>query len=72
MKVLKAILLISAFFAVVLRLLAHENADFLGESAQIYNIIAIVSAGVCLVTAVIWALIIKKQEKGQKDNEDGE
>ncbi|MBR2411275.1 MAG: hypothetical protein IKB08_06080 [Clostridia bacterium] len=72
MKILKAILLISAFLAVVLRLLAYENAEFLGESAQLYNIIAVVSAAVCLITAIIWALIIKKQEKGLKDDEDQE
>lgn len=72
MKILKAILLISAFFAVVLRLLAHENAEFLGESAQLYNIIAVVCAAVCLITAIIWAVIIKKQEKEQKSDEEHE
>lgn len=72
MKLLKAVLLISAFFAVVLRLLAYENAEFLGESAAVYNIIAVVSAAVCLVTAIIWAVIIKKQEKEKKNDENEE
>lgn len=70
MKILKAILLISAFLAVSLRLLAYENAEFLGEKAQLCNIIAIVAAVVCFVCALIWGGIIKKQEKEQKDSEE--
>ena len=69
MKILKAILLISAFFAVSLRLLTYENAEFLGETASLFNTIAFISAGVCVLAALIWILIIKKEEKANKDNE---
>lgn len=69
MKILKAILLISAFFAVSLRLLTYENAEFLGETASLFNTIAFVSAGVCVLTALIWILIIKKEEKADKSSE---
>ena len=69
MKILKAILLISAFFAVSLRLLTYENAEFLGETASLFNTIAFVSGGICLLTALIWILLIKKEEKANKNNE---
>ena len=69
MKILKAILLISAFFAVSLRLLTYENAEFLGETASLLNTIAFVSGGICLLTALIWILLIKKEEKANKNNE---
>ncbi len=69
MKFLKAILLISAFLAVSLRLLAYENADFLGTNTAVVNTVAFVAAAVCIICAVIWAVILKKQEKEQKKEE---
>ncbi len=72
MKLLKGILLVSAFLAVSLRLLAYENAEFLGDRAQLYNIIAIIAAAVCLISALIWGGILKKQEKEQKNQEEAE
>ncbi len=72
MKILKVILLISAFLAVVLRLLAYENAEFLGENTAVINTVAFIAAGVCVITALIWAGILKKQEKEQKSEEDEE
>lgn len=72
MKLLKGILLVSAFLAVSLRLLAYENAEFLGDRALLYNIIAIIAAAVCLISALIWGGILKKQEKEQKNQEEAE
>lgn len=72
MVLLKAILLTSAFFAVSLRLLAHQNAEFLGARADTYNMIAFVCMGVCFVCAAIWAIIIKKEEKANKLKEKEE
>ena len=72
MKILKAILLISAFFAVSLRLLTYENAEFLGETASLFNTIAFVSAGICVAAAVIWIIIIKKEEKAAESNKADE
>lgn len=69
MVILKAILLISAFIAVSLRLLAYQNAEFLGEKAAQYNTIAFIAMGVCLACAGIWALIIKKEEKANKEKD---
>ncbi len=70
MILLKAILLISAFTAVSLRLLAHKNTDFLGTTADTLNIIAFAAMGVCLVCAGIWAIILKKEEKANKEKEE--
>ncbi len=70
MIILKAVLLISAFLAVTLRLLAHKNAEFLGAASDTLNIIAFVAMGVCLVCAGIWAIILKKEEKAQKAEEE--
>ncbi len=66
MIILKAILLISAFAAVSLRLFAHNNAETLGDTAGTLNIIALIAMGVCLACAGIWCIIIKKEEKAQK------
>lgn len=66
MIILKAILLISAFAAIVLRLFAHNNAETLGDTAGTLNIIAFIAMGVCLICAAIWCVIIKKEEKTQK------
>lgn len=70
MILLKAVLLISAFAAVSLRLLAHKNAEFLGATASTLNIIAFVAMGICLVCAGIWAIILKKEEKANKEKEE--
>ncbi len=71
MKILKAVLLISAFLAVVLRLFTYENVAFINEAAlKGANIAAFVSAGVCIITAVIWAVILKKEEKKNKEKEE--
>ena len=70
MKLLKAVLLISAFLAVTLRLLAHQNAEFLGDKTEICNITAFAAMGVCLVCALIWAVILKKEEKANKSKEE--
>ncbi len=70
MIILKAILLISAFAAVSLRLFAHNNAETLGDTAGTLNIIALIAMGVCLVCALIWCIIIKKEEKAQKAAEE--
>ena len=72
MIILKAVLLISAFAAVVLRLFAHNNAETLGDTAGTLNIIAFVAMGVCLICAGIWCIIIKKEEKAQKALEEAE
>lgn len=72
MKILKAILLLSAFLAVSLRLLTYENAEFLGEKTVIFNTVAFVSMGVCLVCALIWIIILKKEEKADKGKEKQE
>ena len=69
MKILKAILLISAFFAVSIRLLTYENAEFLGESTSLLNTIAFISGGVCIVCALIWVIILKKEEKAEKNKD---
>ncbi|MBR3767699.1 MAG: hypothetical protein IKL10_05610 [Clostridia bacterium] len=69
MKVLKIILLISAGLTVALRLFTYENTGFVGEeTARLLNIISIVSAGICLLSALIWVLILKKEEKSKKKN----
>ena len=70
MILLKSILLLSAFAAVSLRLLAHNNAEFLGETADILNIIAFIAMGICLVCAIIWIIILKKEEKANKTTEE--
>lgn len=72
MVLLKAVLLLSAFAAVSLRLLAHKNAELLGATADTMNIIAFISMGVCLLCAGIWAIILKKEEKANKENEEAE
>lgn len=74
MKILKAILLISAFLAVVLRLFTYENSDFIGEdSTGLLNILAIAAAVVCVAAALIWAYLLKKEEKASKnENADSE
>lgn len=72
MIILKAVLLISAFAAVVLRLFAHNNAETLGDTAGTLNVIAFVSMAVCLICAGIWCIIIKKEEKAQKALEEAE
>lgn len=66
MIILKAILLISAFAAITLRLVAHKYGEAFGETAATMNIIAFVAMGICLVCALIWCVIIKKEEKAQK------
>ena len=66
MIILKAVLLLSAFTAIVLRLVAHKYGEAFGETAATMNIIAFVAMGVCLVCAAIWCVIIKKEEKAQK------
>lgn len=66
MIILKAILLISAFAAITLRLVAHKYGEAFGETAAIMNIIAFVAMGICLICAAIWCIIIKKEEKAQK------
>ena len=71
MKILKTVLLISAFLAVVLRLFTYENVAFISEGAlKAANIAAFVSAGVCIVTVLIWAVILKKEEKKNKEKEE--
>lgn len=73
MKILKAILLLSAGIVVVLRLFAYENEAFLPEgSAEIMNIISFTAAGVCLITALVWIVIIKKEEKKKKEDNNEE
>ena len=72
MIILKALLLISAFAAVTLRLIAHNNAETLGDTAGTLNIIAFASMAVCLICAGIWCIIIKKEEKAQKALEEAE
>lgn len=68
MKVLKVILIISAFLGVALRLLAYENAATLGEeTTELFNIIGIASCIVCLVVALILVIIMKKTEKKEKE-----
>ncbi len=70
MKILKAVLLISAFLAVVLRLFTYENVAVISEGTlKVANIAAFVSAGVCVITALIWAVILKKEEKKNKEKE---
>lgn len=66
MIILKAILLISAFAAITLRLVAHKYGEAFGETAATMNIIAFVAMGICLICALIWCVIIKKEEKAQK------
>jgi Na+/melibiose symporter-like transporter len=70
MIILKAILLINAFAAVSLRLFAHNNAQTLGDTAGTLNIVALIAMGVCLICALIWCVIIKKEEKAQKAAEE--
>ena len=72
MKILKAILLLSAFLAVTLRLLTYQDAQFLGDKTVIFDTIAFVSMGVCLVCALIWVVILKKEEKANKAKENQE
>ena len=73
MIILKAILIISAFLTVSLRLLVTENAEFLGqELANGLNIVGFVSAGVCLISALIWIILLKKEEKNKKEKENNE
>ncbi len=72
MVLLKAILLISAFLSVSLRLLAYQNAELLGARADTYNLIAFISMGVCFICAGIWVIIIKKEEKANKDKDTQE
>lgn len=66
MIILKAILLLSAFAAITLRLVAHKYGEAFGDTAGTLNIIAFVAMGVCLICALIWCIIIKKEEKAQK------
>ena len=69
MIILKAILLISAFAAITLRLVAHKYGEAFGEAAATMNIIAFIAMGICLVCALIWCVIIKKEEKALKASE---
>lgn len=70
MKLLKAVLLISAFLSVTLRLLTEQNAEFLGDKAAVCDIIAFASMGICLICALIWVIILKKEEKANKNKEE--
>ena len=64
MKILKFLLLLSAGATVVLRLFAHNNESVLDpETVRLLNIVSFVSAGVCLICALIWIIIIKRQER---------
>ena len=72
MIILKAVLLLSAFTAIVLRLVAHKYGEAFGETAATMNIIAFVAMGICLVCALIWCVIIKKEEKALKASEAAE
>lgn len=65
MIILKAVLLLSAFTAIILRLVAHKYGEAFGEAAATMNIIAFIAMGVCLVCAGIWCVIIKKEEKAK-------
>ncbi len=68
MKLLKILLLLSAGITVVLRLFTYNNADFIDPAdAQLLNIVSIAAAAVCLICAVIWIIIIKKEEKRGKE-----
>ena len=69
MIILKALLLISAFAAVTLRLVSSNYAEALGDTAGTLNIIAFIAMGVCLVCAAVWCIIIKKEEKAAKAQE---
>ena len=70
MIILKALLLISAFAAVTLRLVSSSYAEALGNTAGTLNIFAFIAMGVCLICAAIWCVIIKKEEKAQKEKDD--
>ncbi len=73
MKILKAVLLLSAFLSVVLRLFSYENSSFLSEVTVKYlNIAALASMLICIITALIWAIKLKKEEKAKKENTDEE
>ncbi len=72
MKILKAILLISAFVALVLRFFGYKYAEMLGDKVTLFNIIAVVSSVICVVCALIWVCILKKEEKANKDKTDEE
>lgn len=73
MKILKAILLISAFLAVVLRLFTYENSGFIGDDTTgIMNVTAIISAVICVISALIWIYLLKKEEKASDEKTDEE
>lgn len=73
MKILKAILLLSAFSAVVLRLFTYENSAVIGEDkAGLLNIAAVAAAVICLISALIWVYLLKKEEKADKEKSDEE
>lgn len=67
MKILKLLLLLSAGVTVVLRLFAYNNSAFLDPGVvKLLNIISIAAAALCLMCALIWIIIIKKEEKRGK------
>lgn len=70
--ILKAILMISAFVALVLRFFGYKYAEMLGDKVTLFNIIAVICAVICVVSALIWAYIIKKEEKASNEKEDEE
>ncbi len=68
MKILKAILLLSAGITVALRLFSYENQAFLPDkSVEIMNIISFTAAGICIVSALIWVFILKREEKKKRE-----
>ncbi len=68
MKIVKIVLLITAAITVILRLFSYENAAFITpETLKLMNIISIVSACICVISAVIWMISVKKSEKAEKE-----
>lgn len=68
MKILKLLLLISAGITVVLRLFLHNNSGFLNaDTIKLLNIISIAAAIICVICALVWVLIIKKEEREGKE-----
>ena len=69
-KILKVIILISAGATVVCRYAAFKMSETLNaETVKILNITAYVGAAVLAICGIIYAIILKKGEKEQKNLE---
>lgn len=70
MILLKTLLLLSAAAVAILRFILFRYDSALDENtARILSLISFAAAAVCVITAGIWVLRIKREEKENKEHE---